>query len=853
MIRPLQSNTQKRLILGFCTLISIFLLFGVYTLYDIHRISQLTRIIYNHPLAVSNAALQANISIVKMHRSMKDVVLFHTLSKIQQSIEIVNDEEKRVYRQLDIVKDNILGDEGKILENEARKLFDAWRLIRNEVIGLVDNDQRENAANITIGKGASHVALLEIKMFGLLNYAKGKASEFNNKTEKIVSVSNVVGIFLLLLGILVSILVVFTTLKRTSLIEKKLIESETQYRRLFETANDGILLFEKSKGEIARTNSSASEMFGYQEEECIGRKMKDIGFPDEFDSFEKILQILSKDGIIHYKDIPLLKKDGQAFDADIYMVNKASLLQCNVRDITEKKREEKALRESETKYRLMFNCANDAIFIHRPTKDRKPEPFSEVNEIACKMYGYSREEFLELSPMDLIASESIDEITSLIKKVISDGHAVFQVTHKTKEGKLFPVEISAFLSDLYRDNTILSIVRDITDRKKAEGELKQAQKMESIGTLAGGIAHDFNNILSAIIGYTELAIDGVAKGTELEDDLREVHNGGMRAKNLVKQILTFARQSDEEVKPIQLNIIVKEVLKFIRSSIPTNIQIKDEIISDSFIMGSPTHIHQILMNLCTNSSQAMEEDGGTLKVSLNDVAIGKMAMGKNLDLLNGDYIEIKVSDTGIGIPSRNIHNIFEPYFTTKKIGEGTGMGLSVVHGIVESYGGKITVDSTMGKGTVFTIYLPISKKRIKHDSFEEEVLPIGKEHILFVDDEAPISKMGSRVLEQLGYTVTSRTSSVEALELFRTKPKTFDLVITDMTMPNMTGDKLAVELIKIRPDIPVVLCTGYSKKMSEESASEIGIKAFAYKPIVKADLAKTIRKVLDEANDCTHD
>jgi CheY-like chemotaxis protein len=263
-------------------------------------------------------------------------------------------------------------------------------------------------------------------------------------------------------------------------------------------------------------------------------------------------------------------------------------------------------------------------------------------------------------------------------------------------------------------------------------------------------------------------------------------------------------------------------------------------------MGSPTHVHQVLMNLCTNAAHAMEENGGMLEVSVNDTTIDMMDMIHGLK--PGEYIEIKVTDTGRGIAPQNLRTIFEPYFTTKPVGEGTGMGLAVVHGIVENYGGQITVDSTIGKGTCFTIYLPITKKRKVYRRSEKDDLPLGNETILFVDDEAPIAKMGSKILEQLGYAVTTRTSSLEALELFRSKPQTFDLVISDMTMPNMTGDKLAGELMKIRSDISVILCTGYSKKISEESAAEIGIKAFAYKPIVKADLAKTVRKVLDETN-----
>jgi len=405
---------------------------------------------------------------------------------------------------------------------------------------------------------------------------------------------------------------------------------------------------------------------------------------------------------------------------------------------------------------------------------------------------------------------------------------------------------------------LIHVARDITDHKNAEQEklkleyqLHQAYKMESIGTLAGGIAHDFNNILSSIIGFTELALDDVKKDTTIMDNLQEVYTAGIRAKDLVCQILAFARQSEEEIKPIKVDSITKEVIKFIRSSIPTTIEIKQNIESDSLIMGNATQFHQILMNLCTNAAYAMEDKGGILEVDLKDVIIDSTSAMTILGLNPANYIQMKVSDTGVGISPDIIGSIWDPYFTTKELGEGTGMGLSIVHGIIESYGGKITVESTLGERTVFTIYLPITRERMAHSPYEPQELPQGNERILFVDDEAPIAKMGGQALERLGYTVSIRTSSIEALELFRTKPNDFDLVITDMTMPNMTGDRLAIELMKIRPDIPVILCTGYSKNISEESASEMGIKAFIYKPIVKADLAKTVRKVLDEAKGST--
>jgi PAS domain S-box-containing protein len=425
-----------------------------------------------------------------------------------------------------------------------------------------------------------------------------------------------------------------------------------------------------------------------------------------------------------------------------------------------------------------------------------------------------------------------------------------EVTITCKDGSTRYV---AVFGTLLHDR-ILAVFNDLSDSKRVEREkaelqfqLLQAHKMESIGNLAGGIAHDFNNILSSILGYTELALDDVEKGTMLESNLEEVYTAGKRARDLVKQILAFARQTDEELKPIRVDKIAMEVLKLIRSTIPVTIEIRHKIESDSLIMGSPTQVHQIFVNLCTNAAQAMDDTGGVLEVGLMDVKLDATFPLIQSGLKPGNYLKATISDTGPGISPDIIDSIFEPYFTTKGVGEGTGMGLAMVHGIVEGYGGKVTVETELDKGTVFSIYLPITQKRDVYRSHEVEDLPHGNEHILLVDDELPIAKMSSQILERLGYRVVIRTSSIAALELFRSRPSEFDLIITDMTMPNMTGDVLAMQLIALRSDIPVILCTGYSKKISDEKASQIGIKAFAYKPMVKADLAKTVRKVLDEA------
>jgi PAS domain S-box-containing protein len=472
----------------------------------------------------------------------------------------------------------------------------------------------------------------------------------------------------------------------------------------------------------------------------------------------------------------------------------------------------------------------------------------DVNEAAVELYGYPYDKLIKMKVPELSAepTETETALKQLRPTVIPIRH------HRKKDTTVFPVEITANYFDLDGRKINISAIRDISRRIEYEKEkeiletqLRQSHKMESIGNLAGGIAHDFNNILSAIIGYTELSLEDVEKGTHMEDQLQKVYMAGNRAKDLVKQILAFARQSGEEIKPMRVDNITKEVLKFLRSSIPTTIEINQEIDSESLIMGNATQVHQVLMNLCTNAAHAMEDAGGMLQVGLKDVLIDDGFHVKGRELKPGDYLKLTVSDTGTGIAPEIMETIFDPYFTTKGPGEGSGLGLAMVHGIVETYGGTVSVESVLGKGTVFSIYLPVAEKLEIHHEIASEPLSSGTERILFVDDEAPIVDAGGQILERLGYSVTTRTSSVEALELFRSKPNDFDLVITDMTMPNMTGDTLSVELMKIRPGIPVILCTGYSKKITDKAASAMGIKGFAYKPIVKADLAKTVREVLD--------
>ena len=385
------------------------------------------------------------------------------------------------------------------------------------------------------------------------------------------------------------------------------------------------------------------------------------------------------------------------------------------------------------------------------------------------------------------------------------------------------------------------------EKQTLEKQLQQAQKMEAIGTLAGGIAHDFNNILYPLMGFTELLKEDVPQDSPLHSHIDEILQASMRARDLVKQILAFSRQGEQEYKPVRLQPVVKEALKLLRASLPAEIDIQQDIQSDcGLVVADPTQIHQILMNLATNAYQAMEASGGCLFVSLEQVQLDPDSELQS-NLPPGAYVQLRMKDTGKGIEKHALDKIFEPYFTTKEVGRGTGLGLSVVQGIVKKSNGEIQISSEKGKGTEVLVYLPVLEDRTEErQSSSEQPIQGGTESLLLVDDELAIVKMEQQILERLGYRVTVRTGSVEALEAFRAYPQGFDLVVTDMSMPNMSGLQLSTELKRIRPDIPVILCTGFSDQINAEKSRALGIDGFVLKPVVRQEIAAVLRKVLEE-------
>ncbi len=468
------------------------------------------------------------------------------------------------------------------------------------------------------------------------------------------------------------------------------------------------------------------------------------------------------------------------------------------------------------------------------------------NTRAEELYGWTKKEALGKVTHTFLETKFPVPFDEYMEKLTQEGRWEGELIHSTKDGRRITV---ASRQALQRDAAgdpfaVLEINLDVTESHHLEAQLRHAQKMEALGTLSGGIAHDFNNVLAAIIGFTELAAGHAAKGSKDARYLTRVTEAALRGREVVKQLLTFSRQTEQEKKPLELSGVVKETAKLLRATTPSTISVRVNVLSESgLILGDPTQIYQVLMNLCTNAVHAMQEKGGALDIELADFSVPASASD---GMKPGLYMRLTVRDTGAGIPPDIVDRIFDPFFTTKKVGEGTGLGLSVVHGIVKQSGGYIAVESAPGEGSTFTVYFPKTAGEPSAEVVSDDYLPTGYGRVLFVDDEEALVEMGEEILAELGYHVTSRTGSKEALALLKEGPTRFDLVITDQTMPDMTGVELAKEILALRPDMPIIMCTGFSHAVDADKARAAGIRAFVMKPLTKKEIARTARKVLDE-------
>ncbi len=632
--------------------------------------------------------------------------------------------------------------------------------------------------------------------------------------------------------------------------EAMLRTSEEKFRQFFSHIPEYCYIVGLD-GTILDVNDRALKALGYERDELIGKPLTKVYAPESLAKMKELLDRWRKYGEIENEEMTIVTRDGErrvvllnvgaVRDKDGAIIHSTSVQT----DITDRKRAETALRESNERFRQVAENVGDFIWeVDAQGLYRYTSPSVK------KILGYRPDELVgKMHFYDLFTPEVREGLKAAAFEVFAAKQTfrAFPNPNLSKDGRVVQLETSGspVLDEAGNLTGYIGVDSDTTERQEIEVRLRQAEKMEALGTLTGGIAHDFNNILAAIMGFTELTKEKLPKGSREECHLQMVMDAGLRGRDLIKQMLTFSRQTEQEKKLLQLSAIVKESGRFLRASIPATVSIRVNVESEPGpVLADPVQIQQVVMNLCTNAAHAMREKGGVLDLHLSDFSVAASETRSD-DMKPGLYIKLVVRDTGIGIPPEVINRIFDPFFTTKKPDEGTGLGLSVVKGIIQQHDGYITVESQPGKGSAFTVYLPKVAEKPGREAVKEEPVPTGHERVLLIDDEKALTETGQKFLEGLGYEVTVRNSSVEALKLFTDDPDRFDLILTDLTMPDMTGLELAKACMALRPDIPIILATGFSHMVNATAAKEAGIRAFVMKPFTKGELARTVRKVLD--------
>ena len=620
-------------------------------------------------------------------------------------------------------------------------------------------------------------------------------------------------------------------------------ENEKQFHLLIETIPIPIIVSQQADDCIIYANEAAKVFLRISPD--MSRTFRHMAFYDP-EVRKKLSDMLTCQGSVSHHEIRGKRADGTSFWAELsvhpQIFNDKPCLLSAFHDLTERR-----VAEAE---RLRLAAAVEQVAEGILITERNGT-IRYINPAFKTITGYAKADIIGKKFRVLDQTGQTEAFYKEMWRTISSGKVwEGHIIDKKKSGEDCELEVTISPIRNAQEKVInfVAVCRDVTLEVRMEKQFRQTQKMEAIGTLAGGIAHDFNNILSGIIGYTQLAYYNIPEGQKARTQMEKVLKASYRATDLVKQILTFGRRTEKEMKAVNIVFIIKEVLKLLRASLPATIEISHELTCRSgTILADPTQFHQVLMNLCTNAADAMRGKGvGILHISLTDTHLNANDSKRYKGLSPGPYLQLSVSDTGCGIPPEIQEKIFEPFFTTKSHGLGTGMGLAMTHGIVRDHGGVITFYSEKGKGTTFHLFLPeIERKSRSKDKPLPALLPRGNERILFVDDEAALAELGKEKLEYFGYHVTTRTDSLKTLETFQADPERFDLVITDQTMPKMTGLQLSEEILKIRPDIPILLCSGFSDAITPETLKASGVRAFMMKPLLDRDMAMTIRKILD--------
>lgn len=863
-------NTERAItntiICSFGVLLFLFLFYLTLNYRAIEGILNLAKTIHNHPLVVSNASLQANSNILKIHRNMKDVVILDDENMIESKISKVQKIEQETIAHLKTIQHNILGNLGQEIASDALILFLEWRPIRAGVIANVRAGERGIAARTTWTEGEEHVEKLELKMAELQKYARTKATGFLNETESVSRRTKQQSLLFLPLWVIVFFGVAFITIRKTYQSEKNLSEEKEKLNVTLRSIGDGVIATDEN-GKIILLNAIAEKLTGWSEAEAIGNDIATVfniineitRVPCE-NPVSKVLEtngivglanhtvLISKDGIeraIADSGAPIHNEDGKV--AGVVLV---------FRDQTEEKEYQDKIVQSERKYRLLSENTLDAIW----TTDLHYK-FSYINRAVISFFGYSQDEWVGSHIADHCDTRNLGIITSRLEAILQENDegagTLFETEMIHKSDEKISVEIQCRV--IFDASGIAigfqGVTRDISERKIAEQnqahlekQLIQAQKMESIGRLAGGVAHDFNNMLNVITGYTDFALMELPKGSNTHNDLLEVRNAADRSIEITRQLLAFARKQTIAPVVLDINKQIESSLKMLYRLIGEDIKLSWIPYENCYsVMMDPTQIDQIIANLCVNSRDAISGIG-EISIETGNRTFDTEYCRRNSGFIPGDYTYVIVSDNGCGMDKEVQDYAFEPFFTTKETGKGTGLGLATVYGIVKQNNGFVNIYSEKGKGTSIKVYIPkYTGKYNEEDEMPVQESPLGRgETILLVEDEYAILKLTKKMLIELGYTVLDATSPRKAIQLADQYSGKIDLIITDVVMPEMNGKELAENIKEHYEQIRVLYMSGYTSNAIANRGVLESNTSFLPKPFSISDIAKTVRKVLDE-------